>query len=207
MRPIRDLPAPTCSRAVRAVCFSCDRFRRAVLRSFRGRRRSADPVRGDKPGGQAGRLLRARRDRRAARRAGARADHAAGAKRGGGCQALGCFRKAHGYIVRIAVGRCNWQKPSSTSDFRRTIWSRCCGSGSRMPAFASITCCRFAAGRSSIRHDEQGSVIKINHHVDALPQAAPSGYRELVIARERLAEAAAMSRSRRQSRPAGAQGT
>jgi len=41
-------------------------------------------------------------------------------------------------------------------------------------------------GQKQYRHDEQGSVIKINHHADALPQAAPSGYRELVIAREGL---------------------
>ena len=36
------------------------------------------------------------------------------------------------------------------------------------------------------RHDEQGSVIKINHHVEPLPEAVPSGYRELMIARAGL---------------------
>ncbi len=41
-------------------------------------------------------------------------------------------------------------------------------------------------GLKQYRHDEQGSVIKLNHHVDVLPEAAPSGYRELVIAREGL---------------------
>ena len=39
-------------------------------------------------------------------------------------------------------------------------------------------------GQKQYRHDEQGSVIKLNHHVDPLPEAAPSGYRELIIARE-----------------------
>jgi lactoylglutathione lyase len=43
-------------------------------------------------------------------------------------------------------------------------------------------------GQKQYRHDEQGSVVKINHHVDSLPQAAPSGYRELVIGREGLRE-------------------
>jgi catechol 2,3-dioxygenase-like lactoylglutathione lyase family enzyme len=39
-------------------------------------------------------------------------------------------------------------------------------------------------GQKQYRHDAQGSVIKLNHHIEALPDAAPSGYRELVIARE-----------------------
>jgi catechol 2,3-dioxygenase-like lactoylglutathione lyase family enzyme len=41
-------------------------------------------------------------------------------------------------------------------------------------------------GQKQYRHDEQGSVIKLNHHVEPLPEAAPSGYRELIIARENL---------------------
>jgi len=41
-------------------------------------------------------------------------------------------------------------------------------------------------GQKQYRHDEQGSVIKINHHADPLPEAAPSGYRELIVAREGL---------------------
>ncbi len=39
-------------------------------------------------------------------------------------------------------------------------------------------------GQKQYRHDALGSVIKLNHHVEALPAAAPSGYRELIIARE-----------------------
>lgn len=38
-------------------------------------------------------------------------------------------------------------------------------------------------GQKQYRHDAQGSVIKLNHHVEPLPDAAPSGYRELIIAR------------------------
>jgi lactoylglutathione lyase len=38
-------------------------------------------------------------------------------------------------------------------------------------------------GQKQYRLDEQGSVIKINHHAEPLPEAAPSGYRELMIAR------------------------
>jgi catechol 2,3-dioxygenase-like lactoylglutathione lyase family enzyme len=41
-------------------------------------------------------------------------------------------------------------------------------------------------GQKQYRHDEQGSVIKINHHAEPLPEAAPSGYRELMIARAGL---------------------
>lgn len=41
-------------------------------------------------------------------------------------------------------------------------------------------------GQKQYRHDEQGSVIKLNHHAELLPEAAPSGYRELIIAREGL---------------------
>src|SRR5260370_3576739 len=39
-------------------------------------------------------------------------------------------------------------------------------------------------GQKQYRHDAAGSVIKINHHVDQLPVAPPSGYRELIIARQ-----------------------
>jgi catechol 2,3-dioxygenase-like lactoylglutathione lyase family enzyme len=41
-------------------------------------------------------------------------------------------------------------------------------------------------GQKQYRHDEQGSVIKLNHHVEPLPEAPPSGYRELIVARESL---------------------
>src|SRR5277367_1458242 len=41
-------------------------------------------------------------------------------------------------------------------------------------------------GQKQYRHHEQGSVIKLNHHVEPLPEAAPSGYRELIVAREGL---------------------
>ena len=68
-------------------CFSCERVRGSTVRSFRGGRRPADPVRGDEPGGKAGRLLRTGRIWRAARGTGARADHAAGARYGSGSQA------------------------------------------------------------------------------------------------------------------------
>jgi NAD(P)-dependent dehydrogenase (short-subunit alcohol dehydrogenase family) len=87
--------------------FCGDRLRGSLLRSFRSRRRPTDPVRGDKPAGKAGRLLRTRRIWRAARCAGARADHAAGTGRGDSSETLGCVRETDGYFVRIAVGRCN----------------------------------------------------------------------------------------------------
>jgi lactoylglutathione lyase len=41
-------------------------------------------------------------------------------------------------------------------------------------------------GQKQYRHDAQGSVIKLNHHAEPLPETAPSGYRELIIAREGL---------------------
>ncbi len=41
-------------------------------------------------------------------------------------------------------------------------------------------------GMQQHRHDLLGSVLKINHSRNALPVAPPSGYRELLIAREGL---------------------
>lgn len=41
-------------------------------------------------------------------------------------------------------------------------------------------------GQDQHRHDLMGSVLKINHHVAPLPANPPSGYRELLIAREGL---------------------
>ena len=41
-------------------------------------------------------------------------------------------------------------------------------------------------GQKQYRHDEQGSIIKLNHHAEPLAEAAPSGYRELMIARDGL---------------------
>lgn len=37
-------------------------------------------------------------------------------------------------------------------------------------------------GQKQHRHDAAGSVVKINHHVEPLPEAPPSGYRELILA-------------------------
>jgi hypothetical protein len=53
-----------------------------------------------------------------------------------------------------------------------------------MPAFASTMCWRFVAGRNNSGNHALGSVIKLNHHAEPLPAAAPSGYRELIISRE-----------------------
>jgi catechol 2,3-dioxygenase-like lactoylglutathione lyase family enzyme len=47
-------------------------------------------------------------------------------------------------------------------------------------------------GQKQYRHDALGSVIKLNHHFEPLPEAAPSGYRELIIAREGVREPLAM---------------
>lgn len=42
-------------------------------------------------------------------------------------------------------------------------------------------------GQDQHRHDANGSVLKINHVAEPLPDAPPSGYRELIIAREGVA--------------------
>lgn len=42
-------------------------------------------------------------------------------------------------------------------------------------------------GQDQHRHDANGSVLKINHHAEPLPDTPPSGYRELLIAREGVA--------------------
>ena len=41
-------------------------------------------------------------------------------------------------------------------------------------------------GQDQHRHDANGSVVKINHHLEALSANPPSGYRVLIIAREGL---------------------
>ncbi|HEY1707134.1 MAG TPA: VOC family protein [Rhizomicrobium sp.] len=41
-------------------------------------------------------------------------------------------------------------------------------------------------GLQQHRHDINGSVLKINHYRDALPERPPSGYAEVLIAHERL---------------------
>ena len=46
---------------------------------------------------------------------------------------------------------------------------------------------RIRRGHDQHRHDALGSVIKINHTADPLPQGPPTGYRELYVAREGLA--------------------
>lgn len=48
-------------------------------------------------------------------------------------------------------------------------------------------------GMDQHRHDLMGSVLKINHLADPLPQAPPSGYRELLIAREGLSAPKALT--------------
>ena len=39
-------------------------------------------------------------------------------------------------------------------------------------------------GQDQHRHDVLGSVLKINHHAEPIPDTPPSGYRELIVARE-----------------------
>jgi lactoylglutathione lyase len=47
-------------------------------------------------------------------------------------------------------------------------------------------------GQKQYRHHEQGSVIKLNHHAEPMAEAAPSGYRELLIARDGLRQPQSM---------------
>ena len=48
-------------------------------------------------------------------------------------------------------------------------------------------------GQDQHRHDVLGSVLKINHHATPLPDTPPSGYRELLVAREGLAAPVALA--------------
>ncbi|WP_426442909.1 VOC family protein [Bradyrhizobium genosp. P] len=48
-------------------------------------------------------------------------------------------------------------------------------------------------GQKQHRHDANGSVIKLNHHAEQLADAAPSGYRELMVAREGVGQPRAMA--------------
>lgn len=48
-------------------------------------------------------------------------------------------------------------------------------------------------GQDQHRHDALGSVLKVNHHADPLPDTPPSGYRELIIAQPGLEAPMALS--------------
>ncbi|HSZ51365.1 MAG TPA: VOC family protein [Caulobacteraceae bacterium] len=48
-------------------------------------------------------------------------------------------------------------------------------------------------GQDQHRHDIGGSVLKLNAHAEPLPDSPPSGYRELIIAREGLAAPRALT--------------
>jgi hypothetical protein len=48
-------------------------------------------------------------------------------------------------------------------------------------------------GQDQHRHDVLGSVLKINHHADPLPDTPPSGYLELIVARAGLTAPVAMT--------------
>jgi lactoylglutathione lyase len=45
---------------------------------------------------------------------------------------------------------------------------------------------KLGGGMHQLRHHMNGSIMKVNHARDPLPEAAPSGYRELFIARDGL---------------------
>ena len=61
-------------------------------------------------------------------------------------------------------------------------------------------------GYKQHRHDLCGSILKINQVYEPLPDNPPSGYRELLIARDGIAAPQADDRSGRQPRRAGAEG-
>lgn len=48
-------------------------------------------------------------------------------------------------------------------------------------------------GQNQHRHDLLGSVLKINHHESPLPDTPPSGYRELLVARQGLTAPVALT--------------
>jgi lactoylglutathione lyase len=48
-------------------------------------------------------------------------------------------------------------------------------------------------GMKQHRHDANGSVLKVNHYEAPLPDARPSGYAELIVAREGLTEPVRLS--------------
>lgn len=48
-------------------------------------------------------------------------------------------------------------------------------------------------GQDQHRHDANGSVLKINHYAEPLPDTPPSGYRELILARPGLSAPIALA--------------
>jgi lactoylglutathione lyase len=88
---------------------------------------------------------------------------------------------AHGRRVRMQLAKPQVDIGLSTNDLEPMLafWQDEAGI-----AFDHLLPIR--RGQDQHRHDVAGSVLKINHHAEPLPDAPPSGYLELIVARRGL---------------------
>src|SRR5216684_2409899 len=110
-------------------------------------------------------------------------DHAPSPRRGKGSETLGRFRETRRDVFQLTAGQMQLAKNVidfglSTNNLEPMLrfWQQ--DAGLRFDHVLPVR-----RGQKQYRHDALGSVIKLNHHVEPLPAAAPSGYRELIIAR------------------------
>jgi hypothetical protein len=185
MRLIPDLPAQAFSRAVRAVCFllradlaapffgqSATDGARPIL--FAATSPKATPGAYYGPGG-IGEL-------RGAPATGLIMPQARDAAKGS--ETLGRFRETRRDVFQLTTGQMQLAKnvidlglSMNNLEPMLRFWQQ--DAGLRFDHVLPVR-----RGQKQYRHDALGSVIKLNHHAEPLPAAAPSGYRELIISRE-----------------------
>src|SRR5260370_35140570 len=112
-------------------------------------------------------------NRRIARRPSTGPDHAPGPRRGDGRETLGRFRETCVYIVRMTVRLMQLAKNVidvglSTNNLEPMLrfWQQ--DVGLRFDYVLPVR-----RGQNQYRDEAQGSVIKLNHHAEPLPTAAP----------------------------------
>jgi hypothetical protein len=131
---------------------------------------------------KAGRLLWTRRNRQIARRPGADPGHVPDPRRGN--ETLASSRETRRDVFQLKARQMQLAKNVidlglSTNNLEPMLrfWQQ--DAGLRFDHMLPVR-----RGQKQYGHDALGSVIKLNHHAEPLPAAAPSGYRELTIARE-----------------------
>ena len=166
MRPIRDSPSRSPLRAVRRFAFSCERFRRSVFWSIDNRRSPTDPPRCDGSKSRVGRLLWTRRNWQIARRPGADPGHVPGPRRGN-ARDFGRFsrnlqrrRSIEVWQMQLAKNVIDVGLSTNNPEPMLRFWQQDVGL-----RFDHVLPVR--RGQKQYRHDALGSVIKLNHHVEA----------------------------------------
>src|SRR5437016_9915 len=186
MRRIRDLREPICSRAAQAVSFP--------LRPISRRHSSAIPRR-MAPGRSCSRRQARRQNRAPITDPEALASCEGRRRPRLSCRGRGTRRRPRDFGISPGNSRAQRSSDGRQMQLAKDVIDIGLSTNDLEPMlrfWQQDAAVRFdhvlpvRRGQKQYRHDEQGSVIKLNHHAEPLPEAAPSGYRELIIAREGL---------------------